>query len=86
MSGVLITFVTFSFLPQIQISQLFIAVIINCTFMGNFYHLVLDDSIKKRNQIVIIFIQCVISIGAYFFSLFVDVSHRLFTIDYSVYP
>lgn len=64
-SGVLITFITFAFLPDIEIEQLFIGVMINCTFMGNFYHLVLDDSIKKFCQILVIVIQCIISIGAY---------------------
>lgn len=85
-AGVFITYISFSILPSIQINQLFLAVMINCTWMGNFYCLVIDDSVKKHWQIIIILVQCGVSIGSYFISLLVSPNYSLFNVDYAIYP
>lgn len=54
--------------------------------MGNFYHLVIDDSASKRWQIAIITIQCVLSIGAYFLTIYVENTHQLFIITLGICP
>ena len=60
--------------------MVYVAVMINCSFMGNFYYLVIDDSAKKSWQIWIIIIQLILSIGTYFLTIFVPSTHQIFTI------
>jgi hypothetical protein len=57
---------------------------INCIFMANFYHLVIDDSVNKRYQIAVIILQCAISIGVYFLILNVGTSNALFYITFDI--
>lgn len=66
--------------------MVFVAVLINCTILGNFYHLVIDDSASKKWQIIIIIIQCIISIGAYFLTIYVENTHQIFTVTLGIYP
>jgi hypothetical protein len=54
--------------------------------MGNFYHLVVDDSASKRWQIVIIIVQCILSIGTYFLTIYVENTHQLFIITLGIEP
>lgn len=85
-AGIVLTYVTYSIIPEAEILMVFVAVMINCTFMGNFYCLVIDDSSMKRWQFWIILVQCVLSIGGYFLTLYVPNTHALFEISSLIYP
>lgn len=76
--GVLVTFVTYAFVPEDDIMNLFVGVLFNCTYMANYYHLVMDDSVSKRNQVLIIIVQWLISIGAFFITIFVENTYDIF--------
>jgi hypothetical protein len=85
-SGILITFLTFALTPESEIIHVFIAVLINCTLMANFYHLVIDDSVQKRNQLIVLIVQCILSIGIYFLTLNVAAINSLFYVTWDFNP
>lgn len=85
-SGVFTTFVTYAILPESEIQLVFVGVLINCTILGNFYHLVIDDSASKKWQIIVIITQCILSIGAYFLTIYIETTHQIFKIALGIYP
>lgn len=85
-SGIFMTYVTFSLLPQLLMPEIFLAIMVNCTLLGNFYYLVMDDAISKKWQTLIIVLQCLFAIGIYFLTLFVQVTHALFEFPINLYP
>lgn len=54
--------------------------------MGNFYHLVVDDSASKKWQTLVIILQSLLSIGAYFLTIYVEGTHQLFSITVGLPP
>ena len=69
-SGLLLTTVTFLLLPESDMHNIFIGLLINCTIMGNIYYLVVDDSVSKTTQIILITVQMTISFLVFFLLLF----------------
>ena len=59
-------------------NQLYALILINCTMLGNFYYLVLDDSVSKKWQIVVVIVQIILSIGIYMITELLPVVHNLF--------
>jgi hypothetical protein len=60
--------------------MIYVAVMVNCSLMANFYHLVIDDSANKGWQIWIITIQLVLSISTYFITIYIQNTYQMFTI------
>ena len=87
LSGILLTLITFLILPNPDIQNIFIIIMINCTLLGNLYYLVIDDSVSKKIQIITIFIQCTISIMVYLLTaFFLSTPEYIFELDIQISP
>ena len=62
--------------------NIFIGLLINCTIMGNMHYLVVDDSVSKRTQIILIVVQMTISFLVYFLILFFVPDYEIFYINF----
>lgn len=85
--GIIMTFITYSFIPNAMAYQLFLNILINCSLMANLYYLVLDKSISKKWQSLTIFIQCIFTVGIIFLAEYLPgIPHGLFTFGVMMSP
>ena len=81
-SGLMITIITFLLIPETDMHNIFTALLINCTTMGTLHYLVIDDSVSKRTQIILIMAQLVISLCVYLLTLFFVPDYSIFYINF----
>lgn len=61
--GCITTFIIYALLLDEYIGNVLTSSLINCVIAGNLFLLVLDDSLNKTRQVVVIIIQIVISVS-----------------------
>ena len=81
LSGILISLLTFSVVPSKDMHNIFAVILINCIIMGNLHYLVVDNSVSKIPQIIVIGVQCLISLLVYLLTLFFVPEEPIFYMD-----
>lgn len=77
-SGLMIAALTYLLTPDIEIQNIFISTLLNCTLISNLYYLVLDDSTSKFKQLVFIVIQYLLSAAFFIISSYFVPSRSVF--------
>jgi hypothetical protein len=77
-SGAMITVLTYLLTPYLDIQNIFISVLLNCTLIANLNYLVLDDSISKYKQIILIIVQEILAAIFYIATSFLLPSNSIF--------